>query len=361
MDAFNYTLPAIRGTQAGREFYVVMCPLRLVPRLFQVQSESLRPELQLQRILNKGRIPELVRYLTGHPKSYILSALTASVDSAVTFEKVPGANEPVALGQLRVPMSALLLLHDGLHRRAAIEAAVAAKPELGDETIPIVLYVDPGLRRAEQMFTDLKRNETHSARSRSILCDHRDELARLVKALVARVEVFTDLTEMARSTISNRSTKLFTFSGIYHATRILLSGRQQEPFSARLALATDFWSEVTKYMPDWQHAKDHKVSTAHLRQTVVHAHAIGLAALARTGKGLLDKFPKSWRPKLRPLSTLDWSRENKKLWEGRAMIAGRLSKAQACVVLTGNAIKTHLGLSLAPDEMDAEERFSART
>ena len=43
------------------------------------------------------------------------------------------------------------------------------------------------------------------------------------------MEVFEGMTEMARSKISNRSLKLFTFSGIYHATKILLSQKQATP------------------------------------------------------------------------------------------------------------------------------------
>src|SRR5438270_756354 len=121
MDAFHFTLPAVRGVQAGREYFVAMCPLRLVPRLFPLEGNHLRQELQLQRILNKSRIPEMVRYLTGHPKSYILSSLTASINAKVAFESVSGSEGTAVLGHLKVPMTAQLLLHDGLHRRAAIE------------------------------------------------------------------------------------------------------------------------------------------------------------------------------------------------------------------------------------------------
>jgi len=337
-----------------------MCPLGLVPRLFPVDAEGLRPALQLQRVLTRNRIPELVRYLTRHPKSYILSSLTASINADVHFQSVPGSEGVAVLGYLKIPMNAQLLLHDGLHRRMAIESALEQRPELAIETISLVLFVDPGLRRSEQMFTDLKRNETHSARSRSILCDHRDETARLVKAVVGRIPVFAELTEMSRSTISNRSAKLFTFSGIYHATVLLLSGKQQEAFGIRLTLATDFWSEVAKHVPDWQRARAHEVSTAELRKTCVHAHAIALAGLARAGKTLLEQFPDSWREKLAPLAAMDWSRGNARLWEGRAMIAGRLSKARVCVVLTGNAIKRQLKLPLSPDEAEVEMRSKAR-
>jgi DNA sulfur modification protein DndB len=360
MEAFYYTLPAVSGLQAGREYFIVMCPLVLVPRLFPLQNDRLRPELQLQRIVNRGRVPEIAQYLTHHAKSYILDSLTASVDTRVGFQKLPGAQGSSVPGYLKIPMTAELLLHDGLHRRAAIEAVLKSKPELGEETISLVLFVDPGLRHAEQMFTDLKRNETHSARSRRILCDHRDELARLVKALLIRVPIFTELTETARSTISNRSSKLFTFSGLYHATAVLLADRQRETFNTRLTVAADFWTEVATHISDWQRAKEQKVTTAELRRDYVHAHALALAALARAGKALLAKCPRSWRQKLRPLASLDWSRENTKLWEGRAMIGGRISKIRTCVILTGNVIKTHLRLPLTAEEQDVEKRFITR-
>jgi DNA sulfur modification protein DndB len=362
MDAFHYTLPAVRGVQAGREYFVAMCPLYLVPRLFPLEGSHLRPELQLQRILNKNRIPEMVRYLTGHPKSYILSSLTASVNAQVQFEPFAAPTTiHAALGHLQIPLAAQLLLHDGLHRRAAIEIAVKNCPAIANETVSLVLFVDPGLRRAEQMFTDLKRNETHSARSRSILFDHRDETAKLVKAMIARVPVFADLTETARSTISNRSLKLFTLSAIYHATAMLLADNQEESFTVRLALATAFWTEVAKHIPDWRRAKEGKISPAELRKNFVHAHAIALAALARMGRALLLSYASTWPTRLRALRGLDWSRSNTHLWEGRAMIGGRISKASMCVVLTGNALKQRVGQPLLPDEQAAEQFLQRRS
>jgi DNA sulfur modification protein DndB len=360
MAAFEYTLPAVRGVQAGREYFVTMCPLELVPRLFSPEPPTLRPALRAQRVLNKARVPDIARYIASHAKSYVLSALTASIDGDVRFEPVRGAAGAPSLGYLRVAMAARVVLHDGLHRRAAIEAALEAKPQLRGETISLVLFVDPGLRRAEQLFTDLKRNETRSARSQSILCDHRDEMARLVRAVVNQVALFSTLTERMRSKISNRSLKLFTLSGIYHATRTLLAD-QHGSFSTKLALASDFWAEVTRLIPEWQQALAGEVSPAELRKTYVHAHAIALAALARVGRALFETHPGRWKDRLKRLRTLDWRRANAQLWEGRAMIAGRLSKATTCVVLTGNAIKQHLGLPLTPEEQQAEGRLNDRT
>src|SRR5438105_1363693 len=115
MAAFDYSLPAIRGVQAGREYFVTMCALELVPRLFKPDEEKLRPELRAQRVLNRARLPDIAHYLASHPKSYVLSSLTGSIDGQVQFEPLPGLGGPTDLGMLRVPMSARLLIHDGLH------------------------------------------------------------------------------------------------------------------------------------------------------------------------------------------------------------------------------------------------------
>ena len=254
-------------------------------------------------------------------------------------------------------MSARFVINDGQHRRAGIEAALHDNPELGDETIAVVFFMDVGLKRCQQMFADLNRYPIRPTTSLSIVYDHRDELAQLAKVLQHRVAVFADLTETERSTISNRSIKLFTLSGIYQATRILLSAHAEEPFETKVALATDFWTEVAKHITDWQLAKERKISAADLRRDYIHAHTLALSALARAGSALIAKHPKEWKRKLAKLDSLDWSRSNAPLWEGRAMTAGRLSKRLINVGLTGNAIKKHLGLPLTADEQELETQF----
>jgi len=359
MAGFELHLLGIRGKQARHDFYLVMCPLRLLSRLFRSEDDEIQPELQAQRVLNKGRIPEIARYITENPDSYVLSSIIGSIDREVLFEPAPGQTGSAGLGILKLPISARLLIHDGLHRRAAIETALRLKPDLGDETISLVLYVDPGFRRSEQIFSDLKRHESRSSRSQGILCDSRDELALITKEVIKRVDVFEGMTEMVRSKISNRSLKLFTLSGIYHATKILLSQKQATPFAGKLASATEFWTEVASNIPDWGRAKRREVSPAELRATCVHSHAIALSALARAGRSLLEIERGKWRKRLAPLRKLDWSRSNKRLWEGRAMIAGRLSKSNMNILLTGNIVKRQLRLSLTREEQDAEERVRA--
>ena len=102
------------------------------------------------------------------------------------------------------------------------------------------------------------------------------------------------------------------------------------------------------------------MSAADLRRDFVHAHTLALAALARVGNALLVAHKHDWKGRLKKLETLDWSRANAGLWEGRAMNAGRLSKRSVNVTLTGNLLKRHLGLSLTADEQTVESRFGSR-
>ena len=55
------------------------------------------------------------------------------------------------------------------------------------------------------------------------------------------------------------------------------------------------------------------------------------------------------------LRKVDWSRSNP-LWEGKAMLGGRINKTQMNVALTTVAIKQVLGLELTPEEKKVERQ-----
>src|SRR5204862_6157632 len=115
------------------------------------------------------------------------SALTASVDGVVQFEPLGPEEAERSLGRLRIPMSAKFVINDGQHRRAGIEAALRENPDLGDETIAVVFFLDRGLKRCQQMFADLNRYAVRPTRSLSVLYDHRDRHADLAKKLLQKV------------------------------------------------------------------------------------------------------------------------------------------------------------------------------
>lgn len=349
---YSYTFAALRGLQAGRTFYVAMCPLRLIPRIFLYDEDELPAELRAQRPLNRSRIPAIARYMLDNPKEYVFSSITASVDGEVDFEPVsPDAD----LGQVVISMASRFIINDGQHRRAAIEEAIRQNPQLGDETISVVLFMDGGLHRSQQMFADLNQNAIRPTRSIGILYDLRSPLARLARNLIERVDAFRTLTETERSSISNRSLKLFTLSSIYQGTKSLLGKKRAEDVTPEdREVATLFWNEVSKYIPEWQLAASRKAIPAELRRDFVHSHGIALHALGLMGAALLKSTPNHWKVKLKGLASVDWSRKNTALWEGRAMSSGRISKATVHVLLTSAVLKKALDLSLTKEEQRLE-------
>lgn len=56
---FAYQFPAVRGIQAGREYYISMVPLKLLSKLFPSDDEIVAPEYRAQRKINEARIPEI--------------------------------------------------------------------------------------------------------------------------------------------------------------------------------------------------------------------------------------------------------------------------------------------------------------
>lgn len=352
----EYVFPAIRGIQAQREYYVSMCPMRLLPRLFLFNEAELVPELRVQRHLNKARIPEISRYLTQHSDDYVFSAITASIDAEVKFERHAENGDARRLGLLRIPMSARFIINDGQHRRAAIESALREKPELGDESIAVVFFLDIGLERCQQMFADLNRHAIRPSKSIGILYDHRDETAMLVKAVIANSPTFQDVVELEKISLSPRSSRLFTLSALYNATNELLMGMDNSP-KEMAQLAIDFWEAVAGNVQEWGEVRRKEVSAGEVRAKFIHTHGVVLQALARTGRELIRLYPVQWKKKLAAIKDLDWKRDNSKLWEGRVLVGGRVSKSRQNVILATNVIKNHLGLALSSEEHKIEEAF----
>lgn len=354
---FEYVFPAIRGVQARREYYVSMCPLRLVPKVFLFNEEDLVPELRAQRILNRARLPEITQYLLANRDNYVFSALTASIDGQVSFEPISGPGRADRIGQLRVPMDSQFVLNDGQHRRAAIENALREDPDLADESIAIVLFIDRGLERSQQMFADLNRHAIRPSTSLGALYDHRDDRARVVRMLLPRCPFLRDVVEMERSTLAIRSRKLFTLSSIYTATNALMAGFDDSSAEERSALAASYWNEVALQFPDWERVRRREIQAAEIRREFIHSHGMVLQAIGRAGNVLLRDKNCTLSRKLKKLRRIDWSRSNAELWEGRALVAGRVSKADNNLVLTTNVVKQALGVVLTREEEAAETAF----
>jgi DNA sulfur modification protein DndB len=163
---------------------------------------------------------------------------------------------------------------------------------------------------------------------------------------------------MERNSIPVRSPKLYCLSNIYQATRGLFGSATKANISSEQEkMAFDFWEEVGRSIPEWQMAADRKVSCAELRRDYIHAHGIALVALGIAGGALLSQEPRKWKSIVTGLRDVDWRRSNADDWDGRALVNGRISKAQINVILTTNLIKKFLGVPLGSAEKANESHF----
>ncbi|MEG4499269.1 DNA sulfur modification protein DndB [Microcoleus sp. F10-C6] len=361
--SFEYILPVIRGIQAGREYYVSMCPVRFLPKLFPFESEDLPPSMRAKRALNKARIPEIADYFVKNPTNYTCGAIAASIDADITFEAVGNEAEERKIGRLRVPMDAKFTINDGQHRRAAFEMALRENPQLGYETVALILFLDIGLEKSQQMFADLNNFQVPLESSLSVLYNHRDDRAFVVKAVVKQVEVFRCLTEMERGSLNGRSHKLFALSAIDRAIMALLSNihrseqpkpsgsrtkkeQKEEEIAQKIQLAVSYWNAVSSFIPDWQLVLHKQVAAGEMRRDCVHCHSVVLESLGEVGAALRSVFPESWEERLSLLQQVDWSISNPD-WDGGILLKGGISKSRASVSWMSDYLKMKLGLEIA--------------
>lgn len=356
-ESYCFSFPAVCGIQAGKPFYIATCPLNTIPKIFVFDEDEVPPELRAQRTLNKSRIPEMVRYLINNPKNYVFSALTASVASSVKFEELGSSG----LGTLSIPMDAQILINDGQHRRAAIEAALKENPDLGHDNIAVLFFVDEGLERSQQMFADLNKYAIKPSPSLGALYDLRDQSSELARYQAKNIKPFVGFTEMEKSSISSKSGKLFTLSSLKQANRALLSKGMKEGFSdEEKIISNTYWQAVFDATPEWQMVLNKELSPSLFRQEYIHAHGVGLHAIGALGCALLTAQPNDWQETIKQLKNIDWRKSNPQ-WAQRSMLHGKLSKAFTNITLTTNALKLELGLALTPDERILENKYITKT
>lgn len=353
---FFYTFPAIKGMQASRDFFVIMCPLSILSKLFIFNEDELPPEHRAQRLLNKNRIPEMATYMVDNPKDYVFSSLTASIDGEFEFSALDNSFDD-KVGILKVSMDSRLLINDGQHRRAAIEEALKDKPDLGDESISVVLFIDEGLNRSQQIFADLNKHAVNVSKSIGVLYDSRDPVAMLTKVLLEENEFLKSYTDKENPSLSKFSTKLFTLSSINETNKKLLYKLDFKDPST-IEFAKEFWHVLCSEMKEWQFVFNKEISPNSFRESYISCNGVVLEALGIIGNYLYKNNPNDWKDILCNITNINWNRSNLKDWQYRAIGAnGRIVKSSTYVRLTCNLIKKKLGISLTKDELKSENDY----
>lgn len=330
--SFTYSLPAIRSLQAGQPYFTTAIPFGVLAKLLEpsASNDAVEPP-------DRDRTSAISQYIIQNEGTYVLPAVALSTEGNCEFVSLGDSDTGVAAGTLTLPINASFKIHDGHYRLYAIIRTVAEEPLLASETLPVVIFVSGS--RYHRRFGDIKANQRKSARAERIISDPDDAIANVTREVIANVPVFTDAIEMVKTTISNRSRNLYTFSALYQANEILLSAQQGRSPSDRVKFAITFWQAVQNAMPDWTS----DTPRVDLRKQTVHAHGVTLCAIAMAGAAIVDRYPKTWKRKIAKLKDIDWSRSSTRLWEGKVMLGGRMTKSAASIELTAQVLLSQLG------------------
>lgn len=346
---FVYRFPVVRGIQANSEYYIAMVPMKMLVKIFPADDEEfVLPEYRAQRKLNESRIPVISKYILDNRDSYVFSALAASIDGDFSYEANEKNNDT---GILEVSMDARFLINDGQHRKSAILAALKEDQTLEEETISIVFYADKGLKRSQQIFTDLNKNAVKASNSISELYDSRDEMAVITRNVIWNIEFLNTYTDKEKDILGKFSSNLFTLNTFYAANKCIV-GRNSSGNSEKFLLK--YWELIANHMKQWQELQHREITKLDLRENFIATQSIVIQAFGRVGNYFYSNNinPEQYMKKI---EKINWSR-NSKQWYMRAVGKnGRIITNKKAAMLIANVIKRNIGIPLTQEENNAED------
>ncbi len=345
--------PAMQGVIGQRTYYACVMRLSTIPKMFTFRDwAEFMPEDREQRVLNKNRVPDIAKYILDNEEGYLFASITASYKCDVNFEAIGDEG----LGMLEMEFEdANFVINDGQHRCAAIAAALKQNPALADESISVLLFPYENRDRVQQMFSDLNRYVAKTSKSLDILYDKRDELSKVTLEVCHKVPVFDGMVEKEAVSLPVRSAKLFTLSSLYDANEELLSHMKNGDEASRnemISVATEFWTAVSKVIPQWTKVKSEELRAIQYRQEFISSHAVVLRAIGGIGAELMKHHPTDWKSQLLELTSVDWSKKNKD-WEGICIVANSVVSNRQARSATKAYLKSKLGLPLSESESKA--------
>jgi len=354
MDGYKFT--AIEGVQGDHNYYVISCPLQLIPRLFVFDELTPTSTGFRYKTLSPSHVSKISNYVLSNPTNFILAPIIVVTNSDFSATEIGSGFRGFVT--LHLPITAQMRVIEGRTRCAAIQAALSHNPKLADQTLPVVMLTSQELD-ISTITLGLELEASTSSLSSRVFQNSEEPLSVLVKELAESVPLFNNRIEVNKTTLSNRSTKLFTMSALYQATKALLgTDKSGEVTKTQHHIAHEFWNAITEVVPEWQQLTNGSVTTSHLRENFVHSHTVMLIAIGKLGNQLIDSDPQNWQEKLKVLSQLDWARTNTELWEGRVMVRGRMSKAHRNINLTVIVLKEMMGLELTPKDITLRQESS---
>ena len=351
------TLAAMRGVQAGREFYMAMCHMSFIAKHLPYPQNNIPEDKVIQRHINKARIPKIAEYLVKYYDDYVLPPVIASIDGDVEWQPLSAESENMQAGILKIPDSADLIINDGQHRCAAIQYALQKRPELKFETLGVIFYIDRGVKRARQIFSDLNGHPVRTNQNINATFDSRQYLPRLTKRVIDSSALLRGRVELFASGCAIGSPRIFTISALTKAHRVLLNNHISRDIEQDSATCARFWTALEENLPELDALMQDTVPARAIKESYFYPYSIALQALSGVANQLIHECPDDWENRLAGIGKINWRRDNT-AWEGRAMSGGRLTTGGNHPALTCNFIKKKLGLKLNDEEKKIERQLS---
>ena len=349
---FSYKFPAVKGIQAGKEYYIAMIPLRLLERIFSVEDEYVPPEYRAQRKLNTTRIPIIRDYILENRESYVFSALAAAIDGEHQFAATDLHGD---LGILEISMDARFMIVDGQHRKASILEAISEDHSLKTETIPVVFYKDEGLEHSQQMFTDLNKHAVKTSNSIAELYDSRDVLAVITRRVIRDIEFLYQYTDKEKDILGKFSSNLFTLNTFYKANKKII---RQSYFDESIeGFLKQYWRSVSQHILPWIEVTNRELSKVDLREKYIATQAIIIQALGILGNYYFTHPDVNLEQNLIGLEKINWLR-TADCWKGRVIRSnGKIINSTGAARLACNVLKRVVGLPLDEEDQLYENKF----
>ncbi|HSW41279.1 MAG TPA: DNA sulfur modification protein DndB [Patescibacteria group bacterium] len=213
------TLPATRGKQGERVFYVVTVPNSVLNNFFTINMDP--PEEKSQRQLDPRHAHDIRDYILESPSDYVIPTLVYAVDRDCPFKD---SKDSDSVGLLTIPFGTNLRSLDGQHRRQGLNEAIAENPFIAEDYTSVLIYVEPDVDKRRQMFSDMNATPKVVSKALNVYFDRRSPFARAAQALAEQHPFLSGHVDMQAARISAGSEKWFSLGTIFDVMKRLQVG-----------------------------------------------------------------------------------------------------------------------------------------
>lgn len=322
-------LTVVRGLQAGREYYSTNILFKMVPKLIEKVNTFPTHSHKYQRELNKQRLTNIKKYILNNRENYVLPAITLAITGDV---KVNTVDSNPLYGILVIGNDSNVYIVDGQHRLFAVNYIVQEYPQLRYESIPAIILYKKGWKHLQQVFVDINRTPVRPPLSLNIYFDHRDIIAKIVKQVISKVEIFRNTVECEKAYVPLTSEKLFSLNNIYHATKTFINTLEIEDLDMLAQQVTDIWTIVENNVLEWEYYKSGRITPQELKENYLVTTGAFLSLIGEL-VAISIRDNKDIESQLKLIKCFDW-RKNNPEWEGLLMLNGRIVRSNIHILRT---------------------------